>query len=1565
MQACAEHWCFATVASKTAGKAAPIVCLLPTDAPQGQRGSSVTRVEFAADRRWTAAEIRQVLHDGEQAARQRKPLALQTLLLKLDMAHKLDEIKSKAGCHSPVAVMELTGEEIDSFTDFLDVAEMQRLKEYVTADETQKEKENLQAAEQAEPSPVCMRSRFLFLHNRPLPDSAVVPPGSIIHSCHYNEHEISQTLHVEVPQGLLPTSTSTSLPLTALISDTVGSIKATLQAKTMVRADTIQLARAAGGPPLSDDAVLNNELSFANGNEPRLKLNIVSTAKLLCEIASAEFPLLAPDDTLLADLLPPASGDTEEAASDGGRTVYVTFRKTATLEPARVREHAGRLSLFANSLSWAPAVEQTVRGASIFLSSLCILTNDLSSKPDEANSVVGRLAAVLPFPPALAAFKLLIDKRQITEAHQAALAQAIYTLTRHQLPPTIPDETVFEGSLCSLAWLVASPAVPPAAAEVSSPSAGATVAKLNFEAVDLTCDISHTRLEDPVELPGLPGEAFSRTAATELCKGGCLYQPGGRLKDAETADLQASCFFRRCLLAHPGQLEVQRLVGVLPGRPGGTALLSMDVIWNDAKKLARTLPYLRLIPAANLRNAPRPSLALDTHGHVTVSVESGHSSAGEISLFQPLTAETVELDSQTLQDAHMALPVAEGLAMAEELQFDAVECDEAIVFCLDVSNSMDDHCGFLDKPPDEDDDSDTEELDEQLQEQLDAEDVGPALRQALKAGADDCTDEDVIAEYGTDVFTAMVELRCHANFGEIAKIFNAFKRSKRDQASIATEILIELCREVAGGREAKCARAELVAKHLVLFLKTLLRPALEEDAAAVDENALDFMCPITQQVMCDPVFAADGYTYERAAIMEWLEGHSSSPMTGVTLTSRTLTPNRNLKSQIAARQQTTDQQDSHAAAAAGGSSDGADEEQKEETDEDEDDQEDMATKLVVLVRGRPVAVHCSDLTSVRALTMLTERAVAANGGSGSSGSNGGFTRLQLRLGSQTLKPDRTLRSYGIVPGGSAQNLKAVTAPLVETFEVTISNSQSAAAHWRGRPQTLVVRSDETARNLLWRLAAAAAEDSGQLCSVLGLFPSRHHLWAGLESTGDGHASGRCCVGADLVGKKLKSRWGHNDNLEVGLGSAPMRPKGPGFLSRLLATKQLFHALVNRTEAYAFNHRYALSSSSSCFLFALFLAFCSQDCPDSDASSSVGLVLFGSETKEACQITSYLDSFKHSLDDVESNGDTCCYDALLKAADMLKRFKTKHPRQTIHTKLRIVCLSDGKDNKSAATPATVAAQLQADGVLLDTIMIGKAPDDLRAVAKATGGYAFHPTRLKDALMVCELETMLRAAERPPVATALPSAGGGGFRQEFRQNKSKYGIDLCDDEHTPPRRAMPGMGQRCQGLSRALDVTDRAVPGQAVAASPVFHRPHFVAPAGMRRLMREMRGLATNPHPSITVLPGEVDISFWHAVVEGPDGTPCKCDTFSICACGFCLGDTLLTRKCHLQTQVGRGYWRCHSQRSTRCAHLKYGLSLRSCTATSTRMARSVTASSIGTTTQTPRCKPSSPAFSVCY
>ncbi|KAK4786743.1 hypothetical protein SAY86_010576 [Trapa natans] len=53
-----------------------------------------------------------------------------------------------------------------------------------------------------------------------------------------------------------------------------------------------------------------------------------------------------------------------------------------------------------------------------------------------------------------------------------------------------------------------------------------------------------------------------------------------------------------------------------------------------------------------------------------------------------------------------------------------------------------------------------------------------------------------------------------------------------------------------------------------------------------------FVCPIYQEVMKDPLIAADGFTYEAEAIRGWLEsGHNTSPMTNLKLMHTDLVPN--------------------------------------------------------------------------------------------------------------------------------------------------------------------------------------------------------------------------------------------------------------------------------------------------------------------------------------------------------------------------------------------------------------------------------------------------------------------------------------------------------------------------------------------------------------------------------------------------------------------------------------------------------------------------------------------------
>ncbi|GJP56348.1 hypothetical protein CLOM_g15409 [Closterium sp. NIES-68] len=82
-----------------------------------------------------------------------------------------------------------------------------------------------------------------------------------------------------------------------------------------------------------------------------------------------------------------------------------------------------------------------------------------------------------------------------------------------------------------------------------------------------------------------------------------------------------------------------------------------------------------------------------------------------------------------------------------------------------------------------------------------------------------------------------------------------------------------------------------------------LQPALvalaERCREAVDRRRghmdSQLLCPLSQERMSDPVVAADGFTYERSSIEEWLKTHDSSPVNGQPLPHKFLTPNNTLR----------------------------------------------------------------------------------------------------------------------------------------------------------------------------------------------------------------------------------------------------------------------------------------------------------------------------------------------------------------------------------------------------------------------------------------------------------------------------------------------------------------------------------------------------------------------------------------------------------------------------------------------------------------------------------------------
>ena len=58
-----------------------------------------------------------------------------------------------------------------------------------------------------------------------------------------------------------------------------------------------------------------------------------------------------------------------------------------------------------------------------------------------------------------------------------------------------------------------------------------------------------------------------------------------------------------------------------------------------------------------------------------------------------------------------------------------------------------------------------------------------------------------------------------------------------------------------------------------------------------------FKCPITQEIMRDPVMCSDGHSYERSAIERWFQHNSTSPVTNQ-IVEKYLVANHSLRKSI-------------------------------------------------------------------------------------------------------------------------------------------------------------------------------------------------------------------------------------------------------------------------------------------------------------------------------------------------------------------------------------------------------------------------------------------------------------------------------------------------------------------------------------------------------------------------------------------------------------------------------------------------------------------------------------------
>lgn len=131
----------------------------------------------------------------------------------------------------------------------------------------------------------------------------------------------------------------------------------------------------------------------------------------------------------------------------------------------------------------------------------------------------------------------------------------------------------------------------------------------------------------------------------------------------------------------------------------------------------------------------------------------------------------------------------------------------------------------------------------------------------------------------------------------------------RDASSCRAEI--ENLEQEIHNRSEEQSKTDLVALiGLVRYAKCVLFGASTPSPRSVtlrrnqsSEFAVpsDYRCPISLELMRDPVVVATGQTYDRVSIKLWMDsGHNTCPKTGQTLSHTDLIPNRVLRNMIAA-----------------------------------------------------------------------------------------------------------------------------------------------------------------------------------------------------------------------------------------------------------------------------------------------------------------------------------------------------------------------------------------------------------------------------------------------------------------------------------------------------------------------------------------------------------------------------------------------------------------------------------------------------------------------------------------
>ena len=357
---------------------------------------------------------------------------------------------------------------------------------------------------------------------------------------------------------------------------------------------------------------------------------------------------------------------------------------------------------------WQPTPEgpkQSASGIACLLSSLYVLTSKLQEDVALSTQVLHFLRAALnDFSPAVLALKLFLSRREPGLGAMAFLARALYQLSSEIAPPNMSTTTLFEQARVVLSFIV----------ERARTFDGQASTVETFNHQSLVCMVTGDRISsEAVLVPSAAGGKYTvdkhvvETAVKEAPQNRQLYLQGVSSVEELLPDVRVN----RLLLAQPSMMDalvwtsasLWRDLQRPPAAAAGAAAEEEEVVvaggkgsghtlgrpplryqWTMVQRSVRSTRFLSLVPALSLRSATTPCLTLDKDGRTSVLVSRGKDVGRSINLMMPLKRDTVTEDTTQLAAVLQASGnTVDGVDAMEERP-----CEEAIVVCLDVSESM-------------------------------------------------------------------------------------------------------------------------------------------------------------------------------------------------------------------------------------------------------------------------------------------------------------------------------------------------------------------------------------------------------------------------------------------------------------------------------------------------------------------------------------------------------------------------------------------------------------------------------------------------------------------------------------------------------------------------------------------------------------------------------------------------------------------------------------------------------------------------------------------------------------